>query len=203
MRTFRSLKLRALMVVVICISINPPLNGAATPEILFSMVQLHLLTFQKIILLLSPEFPLVRLPIFFPFGALNCSFQMRAFPKLFFSSFFSHFFSFLSSALFLPVGCQNSFFFLLMVWLHLFWTPPSARCLLPFLLSQSTVPLISPLDSTNMEKPLTSPKRAHNLPRQSSMIKTNLAFIPSLYTSNIFFSPAKTSFGKFLENNSP
>ena len=47
---------------------NRPLNGAAVPEILLSMVRLHPLTFQKIILLLSPGFPLVRLLISFPFG---------------------------------------------------------------------------------------------------------------------------------------
>ena len=40
-------------------------NDAAVPEILLSMVRLHPLTFQKIILLLSPGFPLVRLlPLF-------------------------------------------------------------------------------------------------------------------------------------------
>ena len=75
---------------------------------------------------------------------------------------------------------------------------PKPTCyLLPILLSQSVVPLISPVDSTNMEKPLTSPERARNLLCRSSMIRTNLAFIPSLYTSTIFFSPTKTSFGKF------
>ena len=47
---------------------NRPLNGAAVPEILLSMVWLHPLTFQKIISHLSPGFPLVRLLIFFPFG---------------------------------------------------------------------------------------------------------------------------------------
>ena len=47
---------------------NRLLNGAAVPEILLSMVRLHPLTFQKIILLLSPGFPLVRLLISFSFG---------------------------------------------------------------------------------------------------------------------------------------
>ena len=47
---------------------NRPLNGAAVPEILLSMVRLHPLTFHKIISLLSPGFPLVRLLILFPFG---------------------------------------------------------------------------------------------------------------------------------------
>ena len=40
-------------------------NDAAVPEIFLSMVRVHPVTFQKIILLLSPGFPLVRLlPLF-------------------------------------------------------------------------------------------------------------------------------------------
>lgn len=165
MRTFRSLKWRALMAVVICSSVDPPLNGTAASKIFLSTVQLHLLIFQKIILLFSPGFPLVRLLIFFPFGAPNCSFLMRVFPKLFFSFFFSHFFHFLYSALSPPRRLSKFLFFFLMMWLHLFWTPLSTRCLLPLLPSQSAVPLISLVDSTNMEKPFTSLDRVCNLPR--------------------------------------
>ncbi|RVW46417.1 hypothetical protein CK203_081709 [Vitis vinifera] len=62
------------------------------------------------------------------------------------------------------------------------------------ILSSSMVPLTLSI----WKKSLTSLEKTRNLPHQSNMIRTpilNLAFIPSLYTPNIFFSPAKISFG--------